>query len=113
MLEEMPHRAGQTSTEGKALRLKLFGFLKGGISRRKAPRTTAKPSTYGGMLLLLSVTQPGRLLTPVGFATLVHTRCAFIVSGAASKNSHQRFDRYNAELNNLDQRCQALLILGP
>ena len=40
------------------------------------------------MLLLLSVTRPGPDTSSDlrGFATLVHTRCAFIVSGAASNN---------------------------
>lgn len=54
-------------------------------------------------ILLLSVTQPGHsrdesiialrlgyFVTSVGFATLVHTRCALIVSGATSNNREPR-----------------------
>ena len=91
--------------------LKLVGFLKGGVSRRKAPRQRKGINLRRDASPAFGNPARSRLLTSVGFAALVHTRCAFIVSGAASKNSHQRFDRCNWQLNNLDQPCQALLIL--
>jgi hypothetical protein len=65
----------------------MMGTVVGGDSRREAAGQKA-PWITARMLLLLSVTQPGQMVIvdPCGFATLVHTRCAFIVSGAASNN---------------------------
>jgi hypothetical protein len=56
-----------------------------GIFREeKQPDENAQRITGRGMLLLLSVTQPGQISIDLcSFATLVHTRCALIVSGAA------------------------------
>jgi hypothetical protein len=78
--------------------------------KRSKPGTNDK-FTGGGMLLLLSVTRPGPILpaTSVGFATLVHTRCAFIVSGAASNNSSRRSASQVEKLNKPDQQCQQVL----
>jgi len=61
--------------------------------KREANQHERNEITGGKMLPLLSVTRPGPILlsTSVGFATLVHTRCAFIVSGATSNNSSRRF----------------------
>ena len=59
----------------------------GGDFEERSNGETRKRLPSRGILLLLSVTQPGHVsMTSVGFATLVHTRCAFIVSGAASNN---------------------------
>src|SRR5215213_1740599 len=71
----------------RGLRRKLLSSLMGGDFEERSNGETRKRLPSRGMLLLLSVTQPSHVsMTSVGFATLVHTRCAFIVSGAASNN---------------------------
>jgi len=69
------------------------------------------------MLLLLSVTQPGHgtafPLTPVGFAALAHTRCAFIASGELPSNiwcGMVEAGKYIRNLASEDKTCQALFL---
>jgi len=64
------------------------------------------------MLPLLSVTRPGPILlsTSVGFATLVHTRCAFIVSGATSNNSSRRSASQLEKLNKHESIVSTIFI---
>ena len=80
---------------------------------RESTQTTAKVSTYGGMLLLLSVTQPGRDFGPPSALRPSFTRGVPLSFQVLLQKTHMRGStRCNWQLNNLDQRCQALLISG-
>jgi hypothetical protein len=48
-------------------------------------------------------------LTPVGFAALVHTRCAFIVSGTASNNGRVSSLLTQSELSNLGLTMSSII----
>lgn len=50
--------------------------------------------------------------TPVGFAALVHTRCAFVVSGTTSNNSHAAKALTKPTLASWTKQCQALFLPG-
>ena len=84
-----------------------------GIFEKDSNRAVRNDGTYGGMLPAFG--NPARsnaLTTSVGFAALVHTRCALIGSGGASNNLTAPEKTLQLQLSKRYQQCQALLFFN-
>jgi len=110
MLRKQDIEPWQTSAEWKALCLSFW------VSKGRDRREGKHPGNYKGIDLRRDASPAfgnparSRLPTSVGFAALVHTRCAFIVSGTCFKKPAGAFKP--AAIGNLTikrQPCQALL----
>jgi hypothetical protein len=90
---------------------RMNGFLKAWIGRkRRQPEWKTQRRYRPRILLLLSVTQPGQnVIDPCGFAALVRTRCAFIVSGAASNSCRPGGKRAFGKANSTNKSLSTTL----